>query len=1171
VKSSRNRHLRRAPQYLVFACLAFMGFASFCLGRQTAAEAATSTYPNTIRPVTTATTVTLFVGNTITVNSNSDEANSADGLCTLREAIVAANTDTASGLPAGECGAGSNSGSDTISLTSVTGMITLGSALPTITSEMTLSGPGLSQLTISGNNTFRVFNITLGTGVVSFSGLTITNGRANMDVGGGIYNQNGANVNVTDSTVGNNFAVLGGGIANSSTGTFTITNSTLTNNSAGTAAGCYNGSGTLNIIGSTLSNNSTTSSGGSGNGGAINTGSGTLNVINSTLHNNTAFGGGGGIYNNGTDSTINVSNSTITQNFAVASGGGGINNNNNGAVRVLNSIIALNGSQVGPDLLGAFVSLGHNLIGNNTFSTGFNVGTSNPNGDLVGGPGAFVHPILGPLQNNGGLTQTRALLPGSPAIDAGDNCVMVASGSGGCLTTPLTTDQRGVSRQVNLTVDMGAFESRSFTLSATSGTPQSKPVNTLFAPLVVTVNSVGGDPVAGGLVIFSSPTSGPTAIFATTTNNILESINASGQASTAPTANGIAGGPYNVTATINRSPSSATFSLTNTQAATNTAVTSSSNPSDLTQSVTFTATVTSTGTPTGTVQFKIDGSHVGTPVTLSSGVATLTTSALTVGTHSVTADYSGDANFLASSGTLTGGQVVRPPPSLSINDVSITEGDTGTKSVFFTVTSSAASNLSVSVDFATANNTATSPSDYLSTTGTATFVPGQVIRTIFVTVNSDVNFESNETFTVTLSNPVNATINKSQGTGTILNDDAEGGFIRFSQSNFSVSESAGQVTVTVNRTNDTSRSATVDYATSEIGAPTACGSVNGVASPRCDFTTARGTLRFGAGEISKTFNVLVNRDSYVEGSEMLLMSLSNLTGGAVLIAPSSATVTISDSATGPPANLIDDATVFVRQHYHDFLNREPDSSGLAFWINEITSCGSDQACVEVKRINVSAAFFLSIEFQETGYFVERTYKAAYGDSNGQSVFGGSHQLAVPIIRLNEFLPDTQEIDRGVIVRQPGWEAVLQNNKQSFAAEFVQRARFASNHSTSRSPAQFVDTLFMNAGVVPSPEDRTTAINEFGSATTTADIAARGRALRRVVENAAFQQQELNRAFVLMQYFAYARRNPDDAPDTDYTGYDFWLTKLNQFNGNFVTAEMVKAFIVSIEYRNRFGQ
>ena len=96
------------------------------------------------------------------------------------------------------------------------------------------------------------------------------------------------------------------------------------------------------------------------------------------------------------------------------------------------------------------------------------------------------------------------------------------------------------------------------------------------------------------------------------------------------------------------------------------------------------------------------------------------------------------------------------------------------------------------------------------------------------------------------------------------------------------------------------------------------------------------------------------------------------------------------------------------------------------------------------------------------------------------------------------------------------------------------------------------------------------MNEFGGATNTADIAARARALRRVAENSTLNIQEFNRAFVLMQFFGYLRRDPNSGPDTDYTGYDFWLTKLNQFNGNFVSAEMVKAFITSTEYRQRFG-
>jgi hypothetical protein len=121
-----------------------------------------------------------------------------------------------------------------------------------------------------------------------------------------------------------------------------------------------------------------------------------------------------------------------------------------------------------------------------------------------------------------------------------------------------------------------------------------------------------------------------------------------------------------------------------------------------------------------------------------------------------------------------------------------------------------------------------------------------------------------------------------------------------------------------------------------------------------------------------------------------------------------------------------------------------------------------------------------------------------------------------------------------------------------------------------TPDQFVDQLFLNAGVTPSATDRAAAINEFGAAMTTGDVAARARALRRVAENSALAQQEFNRAFVLMQYFGYLRRNPNDLPDMNFDGYNFWLTKLNQY-GDFRTAEMVKAFLVSTEYRQRFGQ
>ena len=382
--------------------------------------------------------------------------------------------------------------------------------------------------------------------------------------------------------------------------------------------------------------------------------------------------------------------------------------------------------------------------------------------------------------------------------------------------------------------------------------------------------------------------------------------------------------------------------------------------------------------------------------------------------------------------------------------------------------------------------------------------------------------------------------------------------MQFSASNYSVVEACTTIAITVNRIGNTSGAASVDYFTADV-----------TASERRDYITAIGRLSFAAGETSKNFIVLINDDSFVEGNETFNVNLRN-PSGVSLGAPQIATVTIIDNATEPATNTIDDPRNYVCQHYHDFLNRQPDLSGWDFWTNEITSCGANQACIELKRINVSAAYFLSIEFQQTGYLVERLYKAAYGDTNGTSTFGGTHQLAVPIIRFNEFLPDTQQIGLGVVVGQTGWETVLENNKQAFTSEFVQRSRFTTALPTTLTPAQFVDNLNQNAGNVLSPNERATAINLFAGAASTSNLTARGQALRQVAEDADLANAEFNRAFVLMQFFGYLRRNPNDAPDADYSGYEFWLVKLNQFNGDFQKAEMVKAFIVSSEYRQRFG-
>ena len=377
--------------------------------------------------------------------------------------------------------------------------------------------------------------------------------------------------------------------------------------------------------------------------------------------------------------------------------------------------------------------------------------------------------------------------------------------------------------------------------------------------------------------------------------------------------------------------------------------------------------------------------------------------------------------------------------------------------------------------------------------------------------------------------------------------------VQFSSANYSLQEDCTFVTVTVNRIGDTSLAASVDYNTSDV-----------TATERKDYITALGSLRFAAGETSKSFAVLINEDSYIEGNEGFNIILSN-PSGLSLGGPAIATVSITDDATEPAVNPIDDAQNYVCQHYHDFLNRQPDAPGLAFWTNQITVCGTDQACLEVRRINVSASFFLSIEFQDTGYLVERIYKAAYGDAIGNSTFPSAHQLPVPAVRLNEFLSDTQEIGQGVIVGQGNWQQQIENNKQAFTAAFVQRGRFRTAFPTSMTAAQFVDTVNANAGNPLSSSERNQLAGDLST-----NAKTRAQVLRAIAEDSDLNTAEFNRAFVLMQYLGYLRRNPNDPQDTDYSGFDFWLTKLNQFNGNFVNAEMVKAFITSIEYRQRFG-
>jgi predicted outer membrane repeat protein len=487
--------------------------------------------------------------------------------------------------------------------------------------------------------------------------------------------------------------------------------------------------------------------------------------------------------------------------------------------------------------------------------------------------------------------------------------------------------------------------------------------------------------------------------------------------------------------------------------------------------------------------------------------------------------------------------------ALSISDAVVVEGDTGTKNAVFTVTLSAATADGVTFRYSTISDSAHKFEDFSPITpfdpGFATIAGGVTSKTINVPIIGDRIFEPDETFTVVLSHATNAVIARAQGVGTITNDDPPP-VIQFSAANYQVNETGGSVLVTITRTGNMLGEILVNYTTSDDSADLPCNDTTTApytASARCDYTTMIHRLFFHHNETELSFAVPIIDDAHMEQAESFKVFFS-VSSGAPLDTESQATVTIIDNDTGAGKNPIDDNAFFVRQHYLDFLNREPEQAGFDAWMSVLNRCpnrfnfdpASPSAACD--RITVSAAFFNSPEFRAKTYLIYRFYRVAL---NRRPHYD-------EIIRESRSLTWQNEVEASL-------------RRSSYAASWVLRPEFRARYDALTN-TEYVDALFerySGMGNIP-PSQRISRelliVSLLPGFSTRADI------LLKVVESREVDAVEYNGAFVAMQYFGYLRR------DAEETGYAAWLNYLNTHPGDYRT--MVHGFLNSQEYRLRFG-
>ncbi|MDF5707991.1 MAG: Calx-beta domain-containing protein [Nostoc sp. S4] len=839
--------------------------------------------------------VSVKVDNTTYIVTNTNDS----GAGSLRQAIINANNDPGiETIIFDTTGIFGDATPDTITLTS--GELD-------VTEGVIIQGTGANKLTISGNNASRVFNATAS---LSIDGLKITGGNAGNNNGGGIYST--SSVTLSNSIISNNTAnTSGGGIYSSSA---TISNSTISSNTANTNGGGIYSSSTT-ISNSTISSNTANS-----NGGGIYSSS-NLTLSNSTISSNTAKTYGGGIYT----SNATVSNSTIFGNTADSDNsgqgdGGGIYKYS-GTVNISNSIIAGNidpGNQ-GADVYGSnFNGNAYNLIGK---IAGKSSGTLGTGTDIIN-----PSPGLKPLGNYGGSTQTHALDFNSPARNAGNPGY---SGS-------LTTDQRGTgfNRIESGRLDIGAFEYVLPKVSfgaATYNTTEDSTATIVTIP--VTLDASPETAVTVPIVIknTSTATSGSDYTFSPTTisftagatgSNLTKlitfTINPDDLPENAETIvlnfgtligadlGTIAESTLNIAAndSIQYAISSNTLTLTEGNSGT--------------QAVTFTVTRSGGIGVASTVNYAFNGAAIfGTDynnIQVTGGGTTASgTLSFAVGetTKIITADVLGDNTFelneditvilsnpnlttAPANSTITNSLATvdiindDSQPTISISDVSVSEGNTGiTNNANFTITLSNPSYQPITLNYNTSDGTANAnDSDYNSANGTITFNPGETSKTLSIGVIGDNKFETDETFSVNLSSATNATIADSLGVASIINDDSQP---TISISDVSVVEGNTGTTTNANLTitlsNPSYQQVTVNYNTSDGTA---------VISDS-DYNSASGTITFNPGETSKTFSIGVIGDNQTESDETFGVNLLGATNATIADSLGVATIINDDS------------------------------------------------------------------------------------------------------------------------------------------------------------------------------------------------------------------------------------------------------------------------------------